>query len=88
MFVLYLISIFIWFALIVSYLCVASMQIADNGWVDGKRGGSAPQAFISLLITCAIPILRAIFLCVVIYMATHTKEEFEEEKKKYYGDDD
>lgn len=78
----YLATIIIYMIVIYGMLYLFAERIAENGWTNGiKPNGTDPR--IALLFLSAIPVLRiAIILC-LIYMITHTKEDFEKFKAEH-----
>ena len=81
MFKAYLLSIFIWMAIILfTTLCMRS-KIIQNGWVEGAEPSTFSQGIVTVILVAATPILRVIVCAGMLYMAIETKEHFEEKLK-------
>lgn len=80
----YLITIIICFVMNFSALVVFAANIRDNGWTTSKynRNYTPRKALLMFVCTCAIPVIRVMFLVAIFIMASMTPDEFDELKKK------
>lgn len=81
----YLLSIFIWMAIILCVTLVTNKKIIQNGWLEGAEPSTFSQGAVSLLLISMAPILRLLVCWYMYYMSIETKEHFEE---KYKDEDD
>ena len=76
----YLMTVIIYVCAIYGLLYLFSERIYENNWTNVARKTSTDPRII-LLFLSAVPILRLVIVLCIIYMTTHTKEEFEKYKK-------
>lgn len=81
----YLLSIFVWMAIILYTIHTTKSKIAQNGWLDDAEPSEFSQWIVSLLLISMTPILRLMTCWGMYYMSIETKEHFEE---KYKNEDD
>lgn len=79
MFQVYLITIIVWFIINFSALVVCADSIRYNGWVGSKydKHFTPRKALLMFICTCAIPVLRVIFLIAIFFMANFTPDEYD-----------
>lgn len=73
----YLVSIGIYFVVILAMLEVFADKIANNGWLDGLDMEDDENPYPSLFLICTIPFVRLWQCITVLIMAFITKEDFE-----------
>lgn len=78
----YLSSVVIWMMIIFCACRIFANKIIKNGWLDNENKKQQNWLF-TLFVLSAVPILRVWIACMVIYMATVTREEFNEK----YGEE-
>lgn len=81
----YLLSIFVWMALIVFTTIFSKSKIIQNGQLDGAAPSTFSQGMVTLILVAATPVVRFLICATMLYMTTTTKEQFEE---KYKDEDD
>ena len=85
MFKAYLLSIFIWMAIILFTTFCTRSKIIQNGWVEGAEPSTFSQGIVTVILVAATPVFRVILCAGMLYMAIETKDHFEE---KYKDEDD
>lgn len=80
---IYLITIVIWFIINFSASVICAGNIRDNGWIGSKYDKHYPprKALLMFICTCAIPVLRVMFLVVIFMMSNITPDEYDDLKK-------
>ena len=75
----YLITIIMWFIINFSALVVCAIDIRANGWIESKynKRYTLRKALLIFACTCAIPVLRVVFLIVILMMANITPDEYD-----------
>jgi len=71
----YLSSVIIWMIIIFCICCIFTHKINENGWLDNANKKYSNRLF-ALFTVSAVPILRLFIAGAIVYMATVTKEEF------------
>ena len=78
---LYLTSIIIWMIINYSVIKMFANNITENGWYDGVKSTKMNKVT-ALFVISAVPLLRVFTLFCIFYIASFTKEEFDEWQKK------
>lgn len=73
----YLSTVIVWMIIIYCVINIFKTAYIKNGWVD-IESNSHNNSLKNLVIISAVPLLRLGILCFIIYMASATKEDFEE----------
>jgi hypothetical protein len=60
-------------------------RLMENGWISDQQYDVNP--FLVLFCVSATPIFRILFIITAMYMATHTKEEFDAWQQKLEDDE-
>lgn len=75
----YLVSIGIYFVVVLALLELFTDRIIENGWLDGCEVSEDENPYLPLFLICAVPVFR-LWQCISIFvMAFHAKDEFEDE---------
>lgn len=77
---IYLTSVIIYMIIIYCTCQIFKDAIRSKGWINEKRNGSKLGILFTL---SAVPVLRFFIILLVIYMSTHTKEEYEKWYKEF-----
>lgn len=79
MFETYAATVVIYMIIIYCMNAIFNDAIKQMGWKKAdKEKSSLVKALAALFFVSAVPVLRVAFIVFIMYMATHTKEEFEE----------
>ena len=79
MFEAYLGSVLIYTMVIGAMMCLFTDSIKANHWLDCVNHGNGNR-FIGTVIVAAIPLIRLGVAIMMVYMAMHTKEDYEKWK--------
>lgn len=78
MFTFYISTVIIWMMIIACMLIIFQNSIIRNGWMGYGTHDIQINPLILLFVISAIPLFRFSIAAVMVYMATHTVEQFEE----------
>lgn len=78
----YLSTVVIWMIIIFCLTFIFKESIKKNWYGQINKKKSIVSGFGALFAISAVPILRFLIVIMIVYMATHTKEEFEKFCKK------
>ena len=78
---IYFVSILIWMMIIFCAAYLFEDAIKQKGWIDSNKHSKFVSVLFTLFCMSAIPVLRLLFLVVILFMAGVSKEEFEEMSK-------
>ena len=82
----YITSVIIFAAIIYAMCVVFGDMVKAKGWSSGKKVECNPLVLLFCL--AAIPIIRLLFIFVILYMASHTPEDLEKLKQEVIDEDD
>ena len=77
---LYFTSIIIWMIINYSTIKMFANKIIENGWCDGAKTPTMSK-LTALFVMSAVPILRVLTWCGILYISFTTKDEFDEWQK-------